>query len=90
MQMQYEENKLFTKTMEEQSALLMTISHQLENLNKAIPELQAKVSKAETDISSLSNVQSSLVNKEYDLINYKIYGCILPTSTSSSLTYAHP
>jgi hypothetical protein len=42
---------------------LRTISHQLENLNKAIPELQAKVSKAEIDISSLSNVQSSLVNR---------------------------
>jgi hypothetical protein len=49
--------------MEEQSALLRTISHQLENLNKAIPELQAKVSKAETDISSFSNAQSSLINR---------------------------
>jgi hypothetical protein len=39
MQMQYEQNRAFTKTMEEQSALLRTISHQLENLNKAIPEL---------------------------------------------------
>jgi hypothetical protein len=28
MQMQYEQNKLFTKTMEEQSALLKNISHQ--------------------------------------------------------------
>jgi hypothetical protein len=63
MQVQYEQNKAFTKTMEEQSALLRTISHQLENLNKAIPELQAKVSKAETDISSLSNAQSSLINR---------------------------
>jgi hypothetical protein len=63
MQAQYEQNMAFTKTMEEQSALLRTISHQLENLNKAIPELQAKVSKAEIDISSLSNAQSSLVNK---------------------------
>jgi hypothetical protein len=61
--MQYEQNRAFTKTMEEQSALLRTISHQLENLNKAIPELQAKVSKAETDISSLSNAQSSLINR---------------------------
>jgi hypothetical protein len=51
--------------MEEQSALLRTISHQLENLNKAIPELQAKVSKAGTDISSLSNAQSSLVNRMF-------------------------
>jgi septal ring factor EnvC (AmiA/AmiB activator) len=63
MQVQYEQNRAFTKTMEEQSALLRTISHQLENLNKAISELQAKVSKAETDISFLSNVQSSLVNR---------------------------
>jgi hypothetical protein len=55
MQMQYEQNKVFTKTMEEQSALLKTISHQLDNLNRAIPELQAKVSKAETDISSFSD-----------------------------------
>jgi small-conductance mechanosensitive channel len=62
MQMQYEQNKLFTKTMEEQSALLKTISHQLNNLNMAIPELQAKISKAETNISSLSDAQSSLIN----------------------------
>jgi hypothetical protein len=49
--------------MEEQSALLKTISHQLDNLNMAIPKLQAKVSKAETNISSLSDAQSSLVNR---------------------------
>jgi hypothetical protein len=51
MQMQYEQNKLFTRTMEEQSALLKTISHQLDNLNRDNPELQAKVSTAETSIS---------------------------------------
>jgi hypothetical protein len=38
MQMQYEHSKLFTKAMEEQSALLKTISHQLDNLNRDIPE----------------------------------------------------
>jgi hypothetical protein len=53
MQMQYEHNKLFTKTMEEQSVLLKTISHQVDKLNRDIPELQVKVSKAETSISSL-------------------------------------
>jgi chromosome segregation ATPase len=63
MQVQYEQNKLFTKTMEEQSALLKTISHQLDTLNRDIPELQAKVSKAETSISSLSDAQSSLINR---------------------------
>jgi hypothetical protein len=49
--------------MEEQSALLKTISHQLENLNRAIPELQDKVSKSETNISSLSDAQYSLINR---------------------------
>jgi hypothetical protein len=49
--------------MEEQSALLKTISHQLDKLNSDIPELQDKVSKAETNISSLSDVQSSLINR---------------------------
>jgi hypothetical protein len=63
MQMQYDQNKLFTKTMEGQSALLKTISHQLENLNMDIPELQAKVSNAKNSISSLSDAQSSLINR---------------------------
>jgi small-conductance mechanosensitive channel len=63
MQMQYDQNKLFTETMEEQSTLLKNISHQLDNLNMAIPKLQAKVSKAKTNISSLSDAQSSLVNR---------------------------
>jgi septal ring factor EnvC (AmiA/AmiB activator) len=63
MQMQYEQNKLFTKTMEEQSALLKTVSYHLENLNRDIPELQDQVSNAETSISSLSDAQSSLINR---------------------------
>jgi phage host-nuclease inhibitor protein Gam len=62
MQIQYEQNRFFTKTMEEQSALLKTISHQLDNLNMDIHELQAKVSKAETSISFLSDAQYSLIN----------------------------
>jgi hypothetical protein len=49
--------------MEEQSALLKTISHQLDKLNRDIPELQDKVSKAETNVSSLSDAQSSLINR---------------------------
>ena len=42
MQMQYEQNNIFTKTMEEQSVILKNISHQLENLNREIPSLQSK------------------------------------------------
>ena len=59
MQMQYEQNKLFTKNMEEQSAMLKNISHQLENLNGGISDLQAKISNDETRISSLSEAQTS-------------------------------
>jgi hypothetical protein len=42
---------------------LKNISHQLENLNREIPELQVKISNAETRISSLSDAQPSLINK---------------------------
>ena len=63
MQMQYEQNKLFTKTMEEQSAMLKNISHQMGKLNKEISGLQTKISNAEISISSLSEAQFSLINK---------------------------
>ena len=63
MQNQYEQNKLFTKTMEEQSVMLRNINHQLEHLNSGITDLQSKISSAETSISSLSNAQTSLINK---------------------------
>src|SRR4051812_1476861 len=36
MQMQFEQNKLFTQSMGEQSAMLKNISQQLENLNSEI------------------------------------------------------
>ena len=57
------QNKLFTKTMEEQTTILKNISHQLESLNREIPSLQLKLSNAERNISSLSEAQSSLINK---------------------------
>src|SRR3954467_8250243 len=63
MQMQYEQNNIFTKTMEEQSIILKNISHLLENLNREIPSLQSKNLSAEKNISPLSEAQSSLINK---------------------------
>ena len=54
MQMQYEQNKLFTKTMEEQSAMLKNISYQMESLNREISGLQVKISNAKISISSMS------------------------------------
>ena len=61
--MQYEHNKLFTKTMEEQSAMLKNISHQIGNLNREISGLQVKISNAEISISAMSEAQSSLINR---------------------------
>jgi len=63
MQTQYEQNQLFTKTMNEQSAMLKNIGHQLENLNREISGLQIKISNAETCISSMSEAQASLINR---------------------------
>ena len=63
MQNQYEKNKVFTKTMEEQSNMLRNISHQMENLNREISGLQGKMTNAETCISSMFAAKSSLINK---------------------------
>src|SRR4051812_6749439 len=54
MQMQFEQNKFFTQSMGEQSAILKNISRQLENFNSEISGLQAKISSAENQISTLS------------------------------------
>ena len=61
--MQYEKNKIFTKTMEEQSIILKNIRLQLENLNREIPSLQSKILSAKKNISSLCEAQSSLISK---------------------------
>ena len=63
MQMQFEQNRLFTRTMDEQSVMLKNISHQIENLNREISGLQIKISSTETCISTMSEVQVSLINK---------------------------
>ena len=60
---QYEQNQLFTKTMNEQTAMVNNIVHQLENLNGEIFGLQTKISIAENRISSMSEAQSSLINR---------------------------
>jgi hypothetical protein len=63
MQSQYEQNQLFTKTMNEQSAMLKNIGNQLENLNMEISGLQTKLTNAENRISYMSESQASLINK---------------------------
>ena len=43
--------------------MLKIISHQIVNLNREISGLQVKISNAEISISSMSEAQSSLINK---------------------------
>jgi hypothetical protein len=62
MQSQFEQNQLFTKAMNEQTAMLKNIGQQLENINSEISGLQTKISIAENRISSMSEAQSSLIN----------------------------
>ena len=57
MQSQYEQNQLFSKTMNEKTAMLKYIMHQLENLNREISGLQTKIYIAENRISSMSAAQ---------------------------------
>jgi hypothetical protein len=47
---------MFTKTMEEESAMLKNISHQLENLNRKIYGLQVKILNDETSISLINKM----------------------------------
>src|SRR4051812_13953485 len=63
MQMQYEQNKSFTETKEEQFAMLKNISRQLEHLNGGVSDFQNKISNAETRISSFFEAQTSLINR---------------------------
>ena len=62
MQSQFEQNQLFTKAMNEQTAMLKNIGQQLENINSEISGLQTKISIAENRISTMSEAQSSLIN----------------------------
>src|SRR3954469_20372382 len=63
MQMQFEQNKLLTQSMGEQTAILKSISQQLGNLNSEISSLQVRIASAETCISTLSEAQTSLINR---------------------------
>src|SRR3954451_23907724 len=63
MQMLCEQHKLLTQSMGEQSAILKSISQQLENLNSEITSLQVRIARAETRISTLSEAQTSLINR---------------------------
>src|SRR3954462_14782331 len=63
MQMQFEQNKLLTQSMGEQTAILKSITQQLENLNSEISSLQVRIASAETHISTLSEAQTSLINR---------------------------
>ena len=63
MHTQYEQNKTFSRQLNENSSSLQDISKQLENLNSEISNLQTRLTATETHVSNMSHTQSTLINQ---------------------------
>src|ERR1044071_9370001 len=63
MHTQFEQNKAFSRQLDEHSSILKNISKQLESLNGDISSLQTRLTAVETYVSNMSHTQSTLVNQ---------------------------
>src|SRR3954464_6993481 len=63
MHTQFEQNKDFSKELEEHSSILRNISKQLESLNSDISNLQTRLTTTETYVSNMSHTQATLINQ---------------------------
>ena len=63
MHTQYEQNKTFSKQLDEHSSILKNISKQLESLNSEISNLQTRLTSTETQVSNMSHTQATLINQ---------------------------
>src|ERR1041384_6559027 len=63
MHTQFEQNKAFSKQLDEHSSILQNISKQLESLNSGISSLQTRITAIETYVSNTSHTQSTLINQ---------------------------
>src|SRR3954469_14581874 len=63
MHTQFEQNKAFSRQLDEHSSILQTISKQLESLNSDIPNLQTRLTTTETYVSNMSHTQATLINQ---------------------------
>src|SRR4051812_16632603 len=63
MHTQFEQNKAFSKKLDEHSSILQNISKQLESLNSDISSLQTRLTTTETYVSNKYHTQSTLINQ---------------------------
>src|SRR3954464_12288344 len=63
MHTQFEQNKAFSRQLDEHSSILQNISKQLESLNGDISSLQTRLTAIETDVSNMSHTQPTLINQ---------------------------
>src|SRR3954468_4457627 len=63
MHTQFEQNKAFSRQIDEHSSILQSISKQLESLNSDISSLQTRLTTTETYVSNMSHTQYTLVNQ---------------------------
>src|SRR4051812_25846784 len=63
MHTQFEQNKAFSRQLDEHSSILQNISKQLESLNSDIFSLQTGITTIETYVSNMSHTQATLINQ---------------------------
>src|ERR1044072_6516843 len=63
MHTQFEQNKAFSRQLDEHSSILQNISKQLVSLNGDISSLQTRLTAIETYVSNMSHTQSTLINQ---------------------------
>ena len=63
MHTQFEQNKAFSKQLDEHSSILKNINKQLESFNSEITNLQARLITTKTYVSNISHTQATLINQ---------------------------
>src|SRR3954470_12044322 len=63
MHTKFEQNKAFSRQLDEHSFILQNISKQLESLNSDISNLQTRLTTTETYVSNMSHTQDTLINQ---------------------------
>ena len=63
MEEQFEQNKIFSRQMNENSFILKSINNQLGELNREISNLQTRLVNTEACISNMSQTQATLINR---------------------------
>src|SRR4051812_36916772 len=63
MHTQFEQNKAFSRQLDEHSSILQNISKQLQSLNSDISSLQTRLTTIETYVLNMSHTQATLINQ---------------------------